>query len=280
MKTALTVENLISTLLIIVAFSVAVFFIRRFFRGIVKKAPNERIRLYKYVERAIIWLLAICAITVILSAIPALKSVITSVIAGSGAVALIISIASQDAISNFVSGIIIVFSKPFKVGDKIEYLNSGDCVVGIVEEIKIRHTVIRTYENTHVIVPNSLINNTAIENYTFSGDERVCVHLMIDVTYESDINKAMFILGAVIAKNPNYIDRRTEEEKLAGNEPVMVRIIDFGESGVRIKAWAWAKNPDAAIDMKSEILLELKKRYDANNISFAYPHVEVVSKRY
>lgn len=280
MKNALTVENLISMLLIIAAFGIAVFFIRRFFRGIVKKAPHERIRLYKYIEQAIIWLLAICAVYVALSAFPVLKSAVTSVIAGSGAVALIISIASQDAISNFVSGIIIVFSKPFKVGDKIEYLNAGDRVVGIVDEIKIRHTVIRTYENTHVIVPNSLINNTAIENYTFNGDENVCVHLTVDVTYESDINKAMFILGAVIAKNPNFVDRRTKEEKLAGIEPVTVRIIDFAESGVRIKAWIWAENPSVAIDMKSEILLELKKRYEAGNIDFAYPHIEVVSKKY
>lgn len=93
----------------------------------------------------------------------ALRTVATSLLAGAGILAVAVGFASQQALSNIVSGIMIVIFKPFRVNDR---LNIGTTFNGIVEDITLRHTVIRDFENKRIIVPNMVISQECLEcNY-------------------------------------------------------------------------------------------------------------------
>lgn len=269
-------DKILHIIIILIIILILRYFIKRIFRrakGKVENQPQKQ-RLLNVGEKVLRWTVVILGFSMIASFFPTINTVFKSLLAGSGIAALAISVASQDAISNLVSGIMIVFTKPFQVGDIIRYIDNN--MTGIVEEIKIRHTVIRTFENKRLIIPNSIINKTAVENQTFNGDNKVCIFLNISITYDSDITKAMFILRAVIEKHPDFVDRRSPQQKAQNAEPVMVRIIDFAESSIILKAWMWANDIDTGISMKSDVLLELKKRYDAAGIEFAYPHMNVI----
>ena len=245
---------------------------------LLKKLPaqnEQRARLYSALKKVLKWLSIALIILNIFSLIPAFKGIIKSLLAGSGILALILSIASQQALSNFISGLIIIFSKPYKVGDLIRYTDTD--TLGYVTEIKIRHTVIKTLENTQLIVPNSVINSAAIENYSFNDDRRVCQPLTVDITYESDYNKALVLMTAVIMKNKDYIDVRTEKEKEDGKPPVTVRLRKFSDSSIQLEAWIWARNYPTWLNMRGDLNKAVKQTFDANGIDFAYPHVQLVN---
>jgi small-conductance mechanosensitive channel len=200
----------------------------------------------------------------------------TSLLAGSGVLALVISVASQDAISNLVGGLMVLFTKPFTIGDIIRYVDKD--ITGVVEEITLRHTVIRTFENKRLIIPNATINTSVIENADF-GESRICLLLDVDITYESDVEKAMTIFAEVIRQHPCYMDLRSDSEKANQVEDVKIRVVNFASSSVVLRGWVWAKNSAVGVDMKSDILRTLKQRYEAEGIDFAYPHMVVVSDR-
>ncbi|MCH5345310.1 MAG: mechanosensitive ion channel, partial [Acetatifactor sp.] len=90
------------------------------------------------------------------SAIPQLSRLSTTLLAGSGIVALAVSLSAQESLSNIVSGLFISLFRPFNVGDRIKLISSG--VVGHVESITLRHTIIKTLTNTRITVPNSVMN--------------------------------------------------------------------------------------------------------------------------
>ena len=245
-------------------------------RHIIKGCPTEqRKRFFTILRRVVKWVALVAMVVSVFSISSKFRTFFNTFIAGSGVVAIILSIASQQAIGNFISGVIIIFSKPYKVGDLIRYTDTG--TLGWVTEIKMRHTIIKTLENTQLIVPNSTINSAAIENYSFNDDRRVCQKLTVDITYESDYNKALVLLTAVIVKNKDYIDVRTEQDKEDGKPPVTVRLRRFADSSMELEAWVWAINYTTWLNMRSDLHREIKHVFDTNGIDFAYPHVQVVN---
>ena len=119
-----------------------------------------------------------------------------------------------------VSGMFLSFFRPFKIGDRINLMEKN--IAGIVEDISLRHTVIRTFENNRVIVPNSVVNMEILENANFEED-KVCRFLDISVGYNSDIEKAMDIIASAGAQSQKFYDNRSQEEIEAGAKDVAVR---------------------------------------------------------
>ena len=103
---------------------------------------------------------AVC-LTGALRHIPGMNAVMTSLLAGSGILAVVMGLASQQALGNIVSGMVLLVFRPFKVGDRVRY-HAAD-LVGVIEEIGLRHTAIRTEEDSQVLIPNSLMNSTVVE---------------------------------------------------------------------------------------------------------------------
>ena len=103
---------------------------------------------------------AVC-LTGALRHVPGMSTVMTSLLAGSGILAVVMGLASQQALGNIVSGMVLLAFRPFKVGDKVRYHAAN--LTGVIEEIGLRHTAIRTEEDSRVLIPNSLMNSTVVE---------------------------------------------------------------------------------------------------------------------
>lgn len=213
---------------------------------------------------------------VIVSNIPALSAGMNKLMAAGGVLAVVGGLASQEALGSIVSGLMILAFKPFVIGDVVRCVDNN--ISGVVEEITLRHTAIRTYENKRVIVPNSVMNSSIIENADYT-DSRVCSFLEIGVTYESDIARAKELLAEEIARQPDFLDVRTPEQIAEGAPLVQVVVLALAESSVTLRASLWAKDNGTAFSLKCTVQENIKKIYEQEGIDIAYPHLVVVSKK-
>jgi len=235
------------------------------------KVDSTKYTFLRHVLSAIIYLIGF-GLSIYL--IPPLRSLSVSLFAGAGILAVIIGFASQHAFANIVSGIFIVIFKPFKVGDRIKV---GTDVSGVVEDISLRHTVVRTFENKRMVIPNSVISNEKIENANM-GDEEICKFVEFGISYDSDVDKAMKIMESEALKHPSCIDRRTKEDIEKGDKQVAVRVVGFGDSSVNLRAWVWAKNSPEAFLMGCDLNKSIKKKFDKEGIEIPFPYRTIVMK--
>lgn len=227
-----------------------------------------------FLRKLFVTIVYIVGVTSVLYMIPALRTLATSVFAGAGIMAMAIGLASQDALSNFVSGIFIILSKPFRIGDYIS-LNSGE--TGTVSEISIRYTVIRTTENKMVIIPNSKINSAIITNSTI-GDTRTCAFVEVCVGYAENIDHCIKEMRSVIEADKRVIDHRTKAEKARGAEKVDIKVIQLGDSAVTLRAYVWTASSTDAFNVKCDMLKAVKDHFDEVGIEIPYPYMNVVKK--
>jgi small conductance mechanosensitive channel len=230
---------------------------------------------YKFLKNAVEFIVYIIAFIIIFNAIPPLKDYGTALFAGAGVLAAIVGFASQSAFSNIISGIFIVIFRPFSVGDRVRI---GQIYSGDVEDITLRHTVIKDFENRRIVIPNAVINNETIINATME-DEKVCMFIELGITFESNVDLAMALMVEEAKKHPFCIDNRKEED-LAKNKPLIeVRLVNFTDSAVQLRAYAWANSAANGFEMKCDLLKSIKARFDASGIEFAYPHRTVYLKQ-
>jgi small conductance mechanosensitive channel len=230
---------------------------------------------FKFMTHFLTGIIYFVGITLAIYSVPSLRTLATSIFAGSGVLALIIGFASQQAFSNIVSGIFIAIYKPFRIGDRLQVMGKG--VSGIVEDINLRHTIIRTFENKRIILPNATINSDILENANIV-DEKTCRFVDVGISYDSDIDKAAAIIKEEAKKHPDYLDVRTKEEKEAKVEGVDVKVVSFGDSSVNLRAWVWTKDPGAAFKLGCELNKRIKERFDKEGIEIPYPYRTVVMK--
>lgn len=230
---------------------------------------------FNFLKNSVVYIILTIAIIVIINKTPALENFGKALFAGAGIIAATIGFASQKAFSNVISGIFILIFKPFRVNDAIE-LNNGE-IAGIVEEITIRHTIIKNYENRRVIIPNSHIGEETITN-SHLLDQRIKKHINIGIGYSADIDKAKQIIYDVITSHPLFLDARTEEDIEGGQPLLRIRVVDLGEYAVTIRAWAWANNNDDAFVLYCDSIEEIKKRFDREGIEIPFPYRSIVIK--
>ena len=227
-----------------------------------------------FFRKLLVTVVYILGLACVLYLIPPLRTFATSILASAGIMAMAIGLASQEALSNFVSGIFIILAKPFRIGDMVS-LDSGQ--TGKVTEIAIRHTIITTAENRQVIVPNSKINSAIITNSTIK-DTRTCVFVEVGVAYSENLDHCIDEMRKVIEADPRVLDKRTEKEKADGVEKVIIRVLELGSSSITLRAYVWAPNPADAFVLKCDLLKAVKDHYDEVGIEIPYPYMNVVRK--
>lgn len=203
----------------------------------------------------------------VLLAIPGLKTFSKTILGGAGILAVIVGFAAQETFSNIVAGLLIITSKPFKLGDTIEI---KDELSGTVWDISLRHTIIKDFDNKMIVIPNSVMNKEKVFNYNM-GDARSCQRMEFGISYESDIDLAKKIIAEEIAKHPLNIDTRTDYEKETGVPRVTTRVMRLEDSAVIVRGWAWSHDFDSAFVMQCDVLESVKKRFDKEGIVMPYP---------
>jgi small-conductance mechanosensitive channel len=229
---------------------------------------------YTFAKNGVSFVIFLIATIIIFYTIPSLRALGLTLFASAGILAAIIGFASQAAFSNIISGIFIVIFKPFRVDDIVTI---GTNMQGIVEDITLRHTVIKNFENRRIVIPNSVISNEVIINSTIT-EERVCIFLEMGISYSADLDVAMAIMADEANKHPKCIDVRNQEEIAVGEPKVKTRVIGFGDSSVNLRAWVWANSSPEGFEMKCDLFRSIKLRFDKEGIEIPYPHRTVVYK--
>jgi len=249
--------------------------IGRGLKGAVRKLKIVDATKYNFLKNAVEFIIYIIAAIVIFRSIDTLRTAGTALFAGAGVLAAIVGFASQSAFSNIVSGVFIVIFKPFSVGDRVKI---GTLYQGDVEDITLRHTIIKDFENRRIVIPNSVMNNETIVNSTLT-EEKVCIFIEFGITFESDNDKAMAIMQDEALRHRDCIDNRTAEEKSHDFPQVEVRLINFADSAQLLRAYVWAKDPTAGFNLKCDLLKSIKDRFDREGIDLAYPHRTIYLKQ-
>ncbi|TLX71143.1 mechanosensitive ion channel family protein [Labilibacter sediminis] len=229
---------------------------------------------FSFLKNSITFIIYTAGLIAVFYITPSLKTVSKALFAGAGVLAAIIGFASQKAFSNIISGIFILLFRPFRVTDIIEI---GNINKGVVEEITLRHTIIRNYENRRIIIPNSIISEETIVNSNII-EEKVKKFVEFNISYESDIDLAKQIIYEEAVKHPLVYDNRSEDEKKEGKPIVIIRVIRLGEYSVTIRAYIWAKNNDDAFVLNCDMNESVKKRFDREGVEIPYPHRTIIQK--
>lgn len=179
-----------------------------------------------------------------------------------GAVTLAMSLSLQNTLSNFAGGVLVLFLKPFKVGDYI-ITRDGE---GTVDSIGLVYTTILTLENKKVVIPNSSISGSALTNVT--GMEKRRLVLNVGISYTADLKKAKAVLQRLFEEYPTMIKE----------DGVVVVVDGLGESSVNLSARGWLKTEDYW-PARWALTEEIKLTFDREGIEIPYNYLNVhVSK--
>ena len=242
--------------------AVIVFLIGSFVNSIIIKLVSKglsRSRLDKTMHgfvKSIVKVALYCFILVI--SLTILKIPMNSIIAVIGAAGLAVGLALQNSLSHFAGGFIVLFSKPFKVGDFIE--TNG--ISGIVEEISLINTKIVTIDNKAIYIPNGTISGSTIINYT--NEEKRRVDLTFNISYNNDYKEAISIITSVI----------NEHKLVLKDLEVFVRLVELASSSLKIAVKVWVPSNDYWT-VYYDLIEQVKNAFDENNIVIPYNQLEI-----
>ncbi|MFT6638499.1 MAG: small conductance mechanosensitive channel [Flavobacterium sp.] len=232
--------------------------ITKLVKRVLKKRHVEE-TLANFVGNLLFWTLRILVFITFISKLGVETSSFVAIL---GAAGLAIGLALQGSLSNFAGGILIILFKPFKVEDVIETQGS----IGVVKEIQIFNTRLLTADNKTIYIPNGILSNGVVTNYTQEGIRRV--DLVIGVDYNSDLQLVKNTIKEVMAKNTHVLK---EPEATAF-------VLDLADSSINMGIRPWAKAEDY-FKVRSEILEECKIAFDKVNIEIPFPHQVEIKKK-
>ena len=183
----------------------------------------------------------------------------TSFVAVLGAAGLAVGLALQGSLANFAGGVLILMFKPFKVGDVIE----AQGFIGIVKGIQIFNTIMNTFDNKKIIIPNGAISSGSITNYSAEDIRRV--DMEFGIGYGDDIKKAKEVLASLIAADDRVLSEPAEP---------FIALKELGESSVNFVVRVWANAADywgIYFDMQEKV----KLTFDKEGISIPFPQRDV-----
>lgn len=197
-------------------------------------------------------------VVVVLATLEQLGVNTTSALAVFGAAGLAIGLALQGSLSNFAAGSMLVFFRPFKTGDFVEAAG----ITGLVEEIRIFNTLLRTPDNREIIVPNGQIYDGTIVNYSARDTRRI--DLVIGIGYDDDLKQAKSVLEDIIAA----------DERILKDPAPAVMLLELADSSVNFAVRPWVNSGDYW-DVRADLLEHIKTTFDAKGISIPYPQQDV-----
>ena len=198
------------------------------------------------------------AVFVVIAAISKLGVQTTSFVAVVGAAGLAVGLALQGSLSNFASGVLLIIFKPFKAGD---FVKAGG-EAGIVVEVGILTTELRTPDNVKIILPNSGVMGGSITNVSAHPTRRV--DMTVGVGYGDDLNKAKQIMEDLIAA----------DERILKDPAPQVAVANLGDSSVDFVVRPWVNAADFWA-VKFDFTKNVKEKFDAEGISIPFPQRDI-----
>ena len=185
-------------------------------------------------------------------------NILTALATVGAAATLAIGFAMQDVLKNLVAGVFIFTDEPFRIGDWIEWEDNA----GVVEDISLRVSRVRTFDNELLTVPNSNLTDGVIKNPVAKGQLRL--KFVFGIGYDDDIDKA----------TETIIEEAEAHEGIMEDPAPTVRLVELGDSSVGLQSRIWIEDPSRAdfVKTRGEYVQAVKQRFDEEGINIPYPN--------
>ena len=241
--------------------------LKRTIRLVVERDHDNRldrmsIAFLSKVASAFVWIMIIMLYA---HMIPALDKLATALLASVSVASVVFGLAAQSTLSNFVAGFSLIFYRPFRLGDKLQITAPGGVETGIVEDVSLGYTMLKTYDNRRVIVSNASISSMTMVNLS-AREQRTMAVVPISIGYGSDIDTARALILEVAGGIPDI------------EEVVSCPVTNLGASSVDFSLRVWCADSGIAAGVTNEVLEAVKKRFDAAGIEIPFGYQNVVIK--
>ncbi len=217
--------------------------------------------------RLISLLIWIIGLFIIITMIPGMQSSFEGLLVASAAIGIVIGLIVQKPATNIVTGILMAVFRPFKVGDTVTIRDNW----GVIEEITLWHTTVRTFQdNARMVVPNAIMSDEIITNHHMT-DPRRQMWIDIGIAYDADIDRAREIMLEYANAHPVGLHGRDVEP--------LVRLTELGDFALNMRLYCWSKTPGEGYGMACDLREQIKKHFDAEGIEIPFPYTIMVYKK-
>ncbi len=246
-----------SVLLALLTLVIGLWIIKFVIKGVNKALERSKVELS--LQKFLASLISILLKILLLISVASMVGIeTTSFVAIMGAAGLAVGLALQGSLANFAGGVLILFFKPFKVGDFIE----AQGYMGTVKEIQIFNTIMNTPDNKVIIIPNGGLSSGSITNFSKEAQRRV--DMTFGIGYGDDLKKAKDVLKRIVDEDPRILK----------NPEPMIAVSELADSSVNFIVRVWVNAADywgVYFDMHEKV----KLTFDEENISIPYPQQDV-----
>lgn len=238
------------------------------------RTGETEIKMIRHVTKALVYILG--AMLVIYS-IPPLRSLSVAMFTGAGIAGIVVGLAAQTTIGNIISGMSLALFQPFRVGDRI----SIDGKYGKVTDLNLRHTVITTWDNRRLIVPNSKMGDGNVINWTIE-EPPIIWPITIGISYDSNMDKAIEIMKHVTSEHGKVMTHRQlleYDDTIKEDEVVEVLLTELNDFSVDFTIYPWIFDRSVAYKAGCEIREQVKREFDREGIEIPYPHRKLIMSK-
>ena len=210
-------------------------------------------------------LICLMGLLIYVGLVPGLRALMGTMIAGAGITALIVGFAAKSTLANLISGLSLAVYRPFRIGDKVTI--EGE--YGTVGDITLRHTIVRTWENKILIIPNEKIDNISVINYSII-DPNILSRVEVGVSYDTDMDLARRLMLEEANSCPNRLD---------GAEEPWIRVVSHSDFTIELRVYVWGPDVNEGWRARFWLLENIKKRFDKEGVEIPFPYRTVVYKK-
>jgi small conductance mechanosensitive channel len=237
-------------------------------RAALAKSPDYRrdptaILFLRALGRGVVWL---AAVVIYAHIIPVLRVLGTALLAGASVASIVAGFAAQNTLGNAIAGLSLLLYHPFRFGDRLQVPAPSGPETGTVETVTLGYTILRTFDNRRVVLPNSIAANQTVINLS-TVDPRVMAVVPIGVGYSADLARARAVLLELAHASPDV-------QSVDG-----CPVVQLGDSSVMLSLRAWCTDSLAAKRFEYAVYEQAKARFDEERIEIPYPYRNVLVKR-
>ena len=241
---------------------------RHFFRRI--RAKQDRVSIHlKFFERFINVVIVVAIIILAISAFTGANTLWKTVLGGTAVVSAVLAFAAQDVIKDILAGLMISINKPFEIGDRI-IMEDGRA--GIIEDITMRHVVIRVIDTVREVIPNSKINAMVLENYSFHTATR-SIHFRFPVGYASDVEFAKRVVEEAVESCPLTVPGKPTED---GVQYGRAYFLEFTDSALILGVTVYYEPTHPTEVVKDEVNTTVRRALLDHGVEIPYNYLNVV----
>jgi small-conductance mechanosensitive channel len=212
----------------------------------------------------LIWMIGLF---IIIMMIPGMEDLFLYLLGASAAIGIVIGLIVQKPATNIVTGILMAVFRPFKVGDTVTIKDTW----GVVEEITLWHTTVRTFQdNARMVIPNGIMSDEIITNHHMTDQKRQ-MWIDIGIAYDADIDRAREVMLEYANAHPVCMHGKDVEP--------LVRLTELGDFAVNMRLYCWSETPGAGYGMACDLREQIKKHFDAEGIEIPFPYTTMVYKK-